>query len=493
MSDKMNRIAVSAVIMAILMPAAVSCTENIITGETDLRAYSNVGKLNGYVMDLNSGKRSNIVELRAADHNAALSFCLTMVPYRGIDVQFNHDAGYAETYNAEHGTDYPLFPEELVVFDNDGSLVIAPDEKQSCSMGMKIIYDPEKLQDGSTYILPVRASVPGGDVSVPEDYSVCTYLVNVYDTEDDTFKGEGAVKTVMLFEVNDTNPLNALEFVLDNGSDALFFDFIVLFAANINYNEETGRVYVSCNDNVQFLLDNNEQYLQPLRRRGIKVLLGLLGNHDAAGLAQLSETGAKDFARELAAICHTYNLDGVTFDDEYSNTPDLDNPLLAQKSSDAGARLCYETKLAMPDKYMSIYSIGSIGSRMPASVDGTDASEFIDFIVADYGRSAQPIGNIMTKRQCAGMSLELFKEPSSGTEADGRSTVSGGYGYFMFFGLYAGDSRDLRIKNGNQIKSCGNVCRGLYGTGLKPVEYFYPQYSTERVILENYIKENGNE
>lgn len=103
---------------------------------------------------------------------------------------------------------------------------------------------------------------------------------------------------------------------------------VVLFAANINYDAEAGRPRVQCNPNVQYLLDNNETLLQPLRRRGVKVLLGLLGNHDITGLAQLSEQGAKDFAREVAQYCKAYNLDGVNYDDEYSNSPDLSNRLL---------------------------------------------------------------------------------------------------------------------------------------------------------------------
>ena len=60
-----------------------------------------------------------------------------------------------------------------------------------------------------------------------------------------------------------------------------------LFAANINWNAETGRVYVYTTE-CSISLDNNEQYLQPLRKRGIKVLLGVLGNHDEAGVCQLS-------------------------------------------------------------------------------------------------------------------------------------------------------------------------------------------------------------
>ena len=84
---------------------------------------------------------------------------------------------------------------------------------------------------------------------------------------------------------------------------------MVLFAANINYDAASGRPYVKCNPNVQYLLDNNETLIQPLRKRGIKVILGILGNHDMAGVAQLSPQGCKDFARELARYCYAYDLE----------------------------------------------------------------------------------------------------------------------------------------------------------------------------------------
>ena len=81
---------------------------------------------------------------------------------------------------------------------------------------------------------------------------------------------------------------------------------MVLFSGNINYDPAENRVYFSRNKEVQFLLDNNEEYLQPLRKCGIKVIMGVLGNHDDSGLAQLSDPAARDFAAELAAYCETY-------------------------------------------------------------------------------------------------------------------------------------------------------------------------------------------
>lgn len=117
------------------------------------------------------------------------------------------------------------------------------------------------------------------------------------------------------------------------------------------------------NPNVQFLLDNNEQFLQPLRKRGMKVILGILGNHDAAGVAQLSDMGCREFAKELAAYCDAYNLDGVGFDDEYSTSPDLSNPWFTQWSYDAAARLCYETKrqCLIKPSWFTIWAVSIVG------------------------------------------------------------------------------------------------------------------------------------
>ena len=92
----------------------------------------------------------------------------------------------------------------------------------------------------------------------------------------------------------------------------------------------------------------------------MRVIISILGNHDQAGVAQLSEMGAKEFAREIAAYCRGYNLDGVAFDDEYSNDPVLSNPWLAEHSVEAGSRLMYECKKAMPEKIVSLYSLGSL-------------------------------------------------------------------------------------------------------------------------------------
>ena len=58
-------------------------------------------------------------------------------------------------------------------------------------------------------------------------------------------------KQFFYFEVNDTNPLNALEFLTESGK--YFFDHIVLFAANINWDPEKQRVYLANNEKCSIL------------------------------------------------------------------------------------------------------------------------------------------------------------------------------------------------------------------------------------------------
>ena len=103
---------------------------------------------------------------------------------------------------------------------------------------------------------------------------------------------------------------------------------------------------MKANPNVQALLDNSEELLQPLRKKGIKVLLDILGNHDQAGIAGLSDWGCEQFGKELAQICLDYKLDGIGFDDEYSRYYGS-GKWFAGPSSQQAARLCYETKKAM--------------------------------------------------------------------------------------------------------------------------------------------------
>ena len=316
-----------------------------------------------------------------------LTFTLAEAAEADVQVQIVADAPHVDEVNFERGTYYEVFPGELCTMANDG-LVTVPAGETSATIEVTITPDADKVAYFTDYMLPLQAVATSGNVAVDENY--VELLVSR--------KSSKQIRNICYFEVNDCNPLNALEYLLEDGQP--FFDAVVLFAGNINWNADRERVYMNANPNVQALLDNSDELLQPLRRKGIKVLLDILGNHDRAGLGGLSDYGCQEFGRELAQICLDYKLDGIAFDDEYSSYESgATEWFCGNSNSQQAARLCYETKKAMTElvpweTWMHLYYLGNLQSNLPSvTIDGVThlPGEFIDNVCADYGRSATPV------------------------------------------------------------------------------------------------------
>ena len=458
----------------VCMVAIVACEENIDvkTGQSDYPYWIST-QLNGLLLDKNTNKNSSIVELRTDEHTTDVVCYLSQLPGRGVDIQIAVDESYANTYNAIHKTDFEMYPVANVKIAHNGAFVLAPDDKVTPEIKVTLTAF-EGMEEDKTYIVPLTAVTSTEGVTFTESSGHMVFLVQDYRDKPNTVKGKNAVQTVLYFEVNDTNPLNALEFKTESGK--YFFDHIVLFAANINWDAKNKRVCVSNNSNLQFLLDNNDEYLQPLRRAGMKVIISILGNGDETGVSQLSDMGAKEFARELAAYCRAYNIDGIAFDDEYSKEPDLSNPWLTTPSTYASSRLMYECKAAMPEKIVSLYNLGDYMYSMKfQTIDGVEPGQFCDYAVGDYGISAFP-GIGMTLKQCSGMSIELRRNVGNSTEKMARSRKEEGYGYYMFFAL------DPSLYK-SQVGRCQTVCKGLYEEALIYPTHSYAKGSTERKAL----------
>lgn len=438
----------------------VSCADELEIGRViDESAYTGIYENRAYLRDAKQNLSSPIIELYEDNYVTSLKMGLSKTAISTTYAKVAIDETILKTYNEEHQTDFELYPQELVSFADEGKLTFVAGGK-TAEIAMTISGNNEVLE-GKTYAIPVSITEASEDITKTDTKSYCMYLVKDLRNASDAYKGEDVVKGYLFFEVNGTNPLNTFSFELENGK--LLWDVIVLFAANINYDSDAGRPFVKCNPNVQYLLDNNEIFLQPLRKRGVKVLLGLLGNHDMAGLAQLSEQGAKDFAREVAQYCKAYNLDGINYDDEYSTSPDLSNPAFTNKSSAAAARLCYETKKAMPDKLVTVFDYGYMYGT--TNVDGVDADEWIDIVVPNYGSKAYPIGN-MTYKKCAGLAAEFsLGIGSSLTTSSAQTLIKEGYGWFMGFA----PSPD----NYSSIFSRLSGAYTLYGSSLKEPTIFY--------------------
>lgn len=388
------------------------------------------------------------------------------------EVEIYVDAGYLKEYNYNEKKECLLFPESAVGLPS-GKKVTIP-AGQVLSGDIEITLDPETLEYGKEYLVPLRVKTVSDNVTVDKAAMRVNYVTLIQTPK--------TIRNIVFFEVNETNPLNALEYVLEDGK--MFFDAVVLFAANINYDADNDLVYLHNNPNVQALLDGTETYIQPLRKAGIKVYLGLLGNHDEAGIAQLSPWGAQHWAAEVAEAVREYKLDGVNLDDEFSKDPIIGNKWFAEQSSEAAARLAYELKMAMKDACdwdteVSYFAFNTLSQVEPVTLENGDVrqpSEFLDFWVGNYDQATKPVGGL-TLQNCSANSVELNeKKGPIGTKAltveQAKKYKDQGYGYFMWFAFEPNPNGNIYNLQ-DAMPVFRTAAKGFYGMDLLDPEGYY--------------------
>lgn len=408
----------------------VACEDDINVGRVDEERYETNQEVIGYLVD-GDGKRSTTrLELRR-ESQATLHLDLSRSAQEVVNATFQYDQTVLDNYNLKHGSSYAPFPKRLVSLAEAGATVVEKGAKRSRGVTVTCQSD-EELETDATYVIPLRAEIKSGGVKPAAEESTLLIFVKDYTKIPDCNKASG-IKIISCMEVNDTNPLNNLCFTLKKSGKPLV-DMLILFSANINYNPETGKVYVFNNPNVKHLLDNRLKYLKPLQDRGMKVVLGILGNHDRAGVANLADETAKAFALELKGVCDAYQLDGVFFDDEYSQFITPPPPGFVTNSSAAAARLCYEVKQAMPDKLVCVYAYSTTYS-LP-SIEGKTSGQFVDYGIHDYLRGTD-LSTSYPGMPKSGMALhsQEFSRGYFTSESNLRSLRSNGYGAHMIFAM----------------------------------------------------------
>ncbi|MGP1539661.1 BT_3987 domain-containing protein [Bacteroides pyogenes] len=438
----------------VLTGCLAACTnDDIKIGQVDEGNYTVSSEELAFINDINGKRMFTVTEFR----NEGSTELFVNVPKKASansSVTVTYDKSVLDTYNANNNSDYEAFPEQHVTFDKEGIITLNAGEMKSS--GLKISFTSDgTLSTDKSYVIPLRMKVTSGNFKLAKEDE--TRLIFVKDlTGLPDCQKESGIKVFSCMEVNDTNPLNNLSFTLKKSGKPLI-DVLILFSANINYDEKTGRVYIYNNENVQAILDKREHYLKPLQDRGMKIILGILGNHDRAGIMSLANETAKAFAQEVKAMCDAYNLDGIFIDDEYSAYEYTNiKPGFVYPSREAGARLCYEIKMAQPDRWIVAYSL-----TFPA-VEGKLASEFIDYYVHDYGGHADVSEHFpgMSK-----MNMGLYsQEYNLGNFAaiyDLKKMRKEGYGTHMIFAM---DPYRENFKR--QLESMENIAQAFYDDEL---------------------------
>lgn len=379
-----NRACLGAVAGLSALVSLASCTGTIdIEGSLDPSVLENSTTLHGYLKVLDN-PRLKVMDLRTEPVEIRLQAALNMKHSAIASFSFEAaaDESLVAAYNQSHTTDFKVLPAENFSLEDNGDISIAPGDMESYEFNLTV--NPEGLLQGETYLLPVKTVSRTPEVSVAASDTLKYFMFKALGAVPSTAKASGIV-SIAYIEVNGFNPLNAGEWTLSS-SGKQFFDIVNIFAANIKFDEATGRVYLSLNPNVQAILDGRDKYIKPLQDKGMKVCLTILPDHDGVGFANLTDADIRTFAAELKAVVETYGLDGVDFDDEYAEYTNYDRPGFVEPSSAPYCRLCYEVKRIMPDKLCTVYFIGSVTEGFLSDIEGMEPGDFIDYsYYAQYG------------------------------------------------------------------------------------------------------------
>lgn len=246
-------------------------------------------------------------------------------------------------------------------------------------------------------------------------------------------------------ETNDINPLNAGDYLLSDGTT--YADIVEFFASNIHKRTVNGVVEPTLylNDKMTRLLEPDpsaptttgyHKYVKPLQDKGIKVLLTVLGDWQGIGVANMNDTQTTQLAKILAQVVYDYNLDGIGFDDEYSDYPS--GSLVDGSFGDIISKL---RALLPANKLITLFQYGYTYQI------SSSAGAMIDYVYSDFSTwntNIQVAG--VTKDRYAPTSINIgnYISPTSAQYYMGyaSSAATNGYGAIMHFNLRTKAERD---------------------------------------------------
>ena len=238
-------------------------------------------------------------------------------------------------------------------------------------------------------------------------------------------------------------------------------DHVILFASNIRGTASSVQLYH--NPNQTHILNNINTLVKPLQDKGIKVLLGLLGDHTGVGFANLTnedvaagDTLLNDFAYQIADCVNTYGLDGVDFDDEYAEYGKISGT--PTPSTTNFGLLIQKVRELLPNKLITVFHFGGY-----TYFDQTTMNA-ISYMWPNFGCSANPPSGL-PKSKWAKLSLHYTNSTPSQSVIEGCASNYSGYGAVMSFNL-----RDYDCKT-----KMNYFAEKVWGTG-KTVSYTGTSY-----------------
>ena len=235
-----------------------------------------------------------------------------------------------------------------------------------------------------------------------------------------------SVKTPKLttyIETNDINPLNMGEYYFTgtNPKDYVV-DHVILFASNIRGTASTVQLYH--NPNQTYILNNRNTLVKPLQDKGIKVLLGLLGDHTGVGFANLTNAQITSFANQVADCIEANGLDGVDFDDEYAEYGKISGTPSPSGTNFSALITALRANPKMSGKLITAFYYGYAGGFNQAAKDA------LDYMWPNFGYDQYPPSGFPDSKW-ASMSIQYTQGYPSAGQIQSAADYYDGYGAIM--------------------------------------------------------------
>lgn len=305
--------------------------------------------------------------------------------------------------------------ENKFTITNGGKVTIATGERKSTRINF-VVSNMELI--GSYYLLPLLATDEAGN-----QYELFYYIRQVEMERQDRANKPYTVVTYIDTEM--MNPLIAdqytskLEYMISRREretiyeNVPVFDIVNLRKALLKYDESSRRAILKFTPDVEHVLKNYAQYIQPLRLNGIKVCLSIEGGGTGVGFANLADIQIADFVAQVKVAVNMYQLDGIHLRDEGVGYDKSGAPAVNETSY---PKLIKALREAMPGVMLTLADDGGTTAMMDKEQDGIVVGDYIDLawnVVWDTavnpwasGSERKPIAGV-TKERYGGISFYI--------------------------------------------------------------------------------------
>lgn len=305
--------------------------------------------------------------------------------------------------------------ENKLTISNEGKVTVVASERKSTRISFTVS-NMELI--GSYYLLPLLATDEDGN-----QYELFYYIRQVEMERQD--RSNKPYTVVAYIDTEMMNPLIAdqytskLQYMKSRREretiyeNVPVFDIVNLRKALLKYDESSCRAILKFTPDIEHVLKNYAQYIQPLRLNGIKVCLSIEGGGTGVGFANLTDVQIADFVAQVKVAVKMYQLDGVHLRDEGAGYGKIGAPAVDETSY---PKLIKALREAMPDVMLTLADDGGTTAMMDKEQDGIVVGDYIDLawnIVWDTavnpwasGSERKPIAG-MTKERYGGISFYI--------------------------------------------------------------------------------------